>query len=263
MYLDESGDHVYRKMATDPHRYLCLLGCWFKNPAYLDFHQRLDVLKSRHLIHHPDDPIVLHREEMINARGQFAALKNEENRAAFDKDLLQIIDGSQFTVVAVVIDKYELWRRLGESAPHPYELGLAFQLQRYVGFLNRINRVGDVMAEARGGSEDRRLEDEFTRLYETGTRYLTSHAIQQALTSRQLKLKQKRANISGLQLADLLGHPVKQWVLRKVGLIKEPLSPFAERLMETVEGKFNRHLSSDRVDGYGFVLYPKNRKGLE
>ena len=35
LYLDESGDHVHRDTVEIAHRYLCLLGCWFRNPEYL------------------------------------------------------------------------------------------------------------------------------------------------------------------------------------------------------------------------------------
>ncbi len=27
LYIDESGDHVFRQLEEDRHRYLCLLGC--------------------------------------------------------------------------------------------------------------------------------------------------------------------------------------------------------------------------------------------
>lgn len=80
---------------------------------------------------------------------------------------------------------------------------------------------------------------------------------QGALTSSQLKLKSKMANVGGLQLADLLGHPVKQWALKRYGLLTDDLSPFAQRLMKVVEPKFNRQLHDDRLEDYGLVLYPK------
>jgi hypothetical protein len=43
--------------------------------------------------------------------------------------------------------------RLGRAAAHPYHLGLGFLLQRFAGFLNHINRVGDILGESRGGRE--------------------------------------------------------------------------------------------------------------
>ena len=84
LYLDESGDHVFRETSEVTHRYLCLLGCWFRNPDYIKFHDALDSLKTRHLPHHPDDPVVLHREDMINARKAFKNLREAAKRTQFD-----------------------------------------------------------------------------------------------------------------------------------------------------------------------------------
>ena len=257
LYLDESGDHVYRETAETAHRFLCLLGCWFQNPDYVQFHQALDGLKERHFHPHPDNPVILHREDMINARKVFKILQDEKKRAEFDADLLDIINSAKFRVVAVVIDKAALRSAYGESAAHPYHLGLGFLLQRFAGYLNHINRVGDVMAEARGGAEDLLLQESYTRVYDRGIWVTSAGYFQSALSSRQLKLRQKKANISGLQLADLLGHPTKMWALKHFGFTGEELAPFAKRLMTIVDHKFNRQLYNNRLEGYGIVLYPQ------
>jgi len=260
LYLDESGDHVFRETADLAHRYLCLLGCWFRNPDYLKFHEAIEKLKSDHLPHHPDDPVILHREDMVNARKSFKNLRDDANRAKFDDALLGVIKGAEFRVVAVVIDKEELRRAYGTAAAHPYHLGLGFLLQRFAGFLNHINRVGDVLGESRGGREDRLLKESYSRVYERGAWMTKSATFQAALTSSELKLKPKSANIAGLQLADMLGHPVKQWALKRVGHAVDDLAPFAQRLMGVIEGKFNRHLYDDRLGGYGVVIFPRAEK---
>jgi len=117
--------------------------------------------------------------------------------------------------------------------------------------------MGDVMAEARGGKEDRLLKKSYTRVYERGVWMKGGQAFQAALSSRELKLKLKSANIAGLQLADILGHPVKQGVLKKHDLLYEKLSPFSDRLINVVLGKFNRRLYDGKMEGYGYVLYPQ------
>jgi hypothetical protein len=116
--------------------------------------------------------------------------------------------------------------------------------------------VGDVLAESRGGREDRLLKDSYSRVYERGAWQRRSDFFQQSLTSGQLKLKPKSANIAGLQLADLLGNPVRRSMLVEKGLLNEPLGQFAQRLCGLLEGKFNRHLYDGRVWGYGKVLFP-------
>ncbi len=258
LYLDESGDHVFRETTEIAHRFLCLLGCWFKNPDYIQFHESLERFKERHFHHHPDNPVILHREDMVNARRVFKILQDEKKRAEFDNDLLNIIQAAEFRVVAVVIDKAALRTAYGESAAHPYHLGLGFLLQRFAGYLNLINRVGDVMAESRGGREDLLLQESYTRVYEHGIWGVTSAAsFRSALSSRQIKLREKKANISGLQLADLLGHPAKMWALRHYGFVEDEPAPFAKRLMRIMEEKFNRQLYNNKLEGYGIVLYPK------
>jgi hypothetical protein len=257
LYLDESGDHVFREVSQPDHRFLCLLGCWFKNPDYLTFHADLEALKTRHFPHHPDNPVILHREEIINARKAFKNLQDPEVRKRFDSDLIETIRRAEFRIVAVVIDKMALRNEYGEAAAHPYHLGMGFMLQRYAGYLNHVNRTGDVMCEARGGREDRLLEDSYTRVYERGVWKDPSEFFQKALTSRELKVKTKSANISGLQLADILGHPVKQSILIRHGHIPEEQTPFAKDLLEAAEPKYNHQLYTGRVEGYGYVLFPK------
>jgi hypothetical protein len=94
---------------TEPaHRFLCLLGCWFCNPDYLRFHEALEALKSRLLPHHQDDPVILHREDMLNARRDFKVLREPAMRADWDKELMKLINAAEFRIVAVVIDKRAL-----------------------------------------------------------------------------------------------------------------------------------------------------------
>lgn len=80
----------------------------------------------------------------------------------------------------MVIDKQELRRAYGTAAAHPYHLGLGFLLQRFAGYLNHINRVGDILGESRGGREDRLLKESYSRVFERGvwmTRSDTFHPV--------------------------------------------------------------------------------------
>ncbi len=257
LYVDESGDHVFNQLDAPAHRFLCLLGCWFRNPDYVTFHRSLELFKLAHIPHHPDDPPILHREDIINRRGYFAHLQDLAVRQAFDHALLELIRAARFRVVAVVIDKLALHQKYGEAAAHPYHLAMGFMLQRYCGYLNHVNRTGDVLAESRGGREDRLLMDSYSRVYDQGVWRTASQTFQLALTSKQLKVKNKAANIAGLQLADLLGHPVRQLIIREAGYSNEQPPPFAARLLTILESKFNHHLYDQRVSGYGKILYPK------
>lgn len=256
LYIDESGDHVFRKLDDPNHRYLCLLGCLFRGRDYRDFHAALEEFKQRHIPHNPDEPVILHRADIMNRRRSFWRLLDPQAAKAFDDDLLELIAAAEFRVVAVVIDKKLLHERY-ETPAHPYHLAMGFMLQRYCGLLNHINRCGDILAESRGGTEDRMLKSSYAWVYERGAWMRPARFFRQALTSGALKVKPKKANIAGLQLADLLGHPVRQAVLLWTQRLSTPLAPFGARLVEGVVQKFNRHLYDGRVEGYGWVLFPK------
>lgn len=257
LYIDESGDHVHNRLDQPQHRFLCLLGCWFRGRAYQRFDAELRAFKEQHLPHHPDDPPILHREKIINRRSAFWRLRDAGTAAAFDKALLELIAAADFRVIGVVIDK----KRLRDDYPtpaHPYHLAIGFMLQRYCGYLNHFNRRGDVMAESRGGREDRLLKDFYALVYQRGMWHRQGQFFQEALTTSELKLKPKTANIAGLQLADLLANPVRRSMLDENNLLGGQVGSFAQQILKVIDEKLNRHLYDDRVWGYGKVIFPKS-----
>ncbi len=256
LYVDESGDHVFNKLEHASHRYLCLLGCWFKNPDYEDCHADLESFKRDFFRTHPDDPVILHREDILNRRSHFGVLREADRAREFDDRLVAIIQKAHFRIVAVVIDKKALLEKYDDSASHPYHLAIGFLLQRYCGYLNHINRCGDVMSESRGSKEDRLLKESYARVHSQGVWMNKAEHFQRALTSKELKIKPKSANIAGLQLADLLGHPCRHSILREVGHSNDAPPPFASRLLNSVSSKFNAHIYDGRVKGYGKVFFP-------
>jgi hypothetical protein len=257
MYIDESGDHVFNHMHVPSHRYLCLLGCWLSDNEYVKFHDILTSFKKTFVPHHPDNPPILHREDIINRRGHFSCLVDPEKADVFDRALLLIIEKIDFKIVGVVIDKLSLQQKYGDAAAHPYHLALGFLMQRYCGFLNHINRQGDIMAESRGTREDQLLMDSYSRVYSQGVWTVSASVFQQALTTTKLKVKKKSANISGLQLADLLCHPVRQIIMQENGCVLTEFSAFVKKLHPILKNKYNHQLYSGEIEGYGKVFFPK------
>lgn len=253
LYIDESGDHAYCKLEHVAHRYLALLGVWFRQPHdYTQFADALEAMKRQFFGPRPDTPVVLHRADIINRKGAFGILCNDETRRRFDEALLRLVTDASFKLVCVVIDKQTHLHRYA-SPFHPYHYCLAAMLDRYSGYLNHRNAVGDVMAEARGKEEDLQLRQAYRRVYESGTLMFDRHHHQRALTSAELKIKPKAANIAGLQLADVLAHPVKQHCLVQRGFIPDPGDNFGKRLVAAIAPKFNRQFAHNRIDGYGRV----------
>lgn len=255
LYVDESGDHTYHATSDPGKRYLGLLGVAIESEYYRsNFHPQLEALKQRHFPHSPDEPVLLHRKDIVNRRGPFWRLRDPDDEAAFDADLLAFLSAQSYVIIAVVIDKVAHFERYGSSAWHPYHYCLTAMLERYAGLLNFHNAEGDVMAESRGGTEDRQLSQAYLRVHAAGT---FSHGLdffQACLTTKNLKLKRKQANIAGLQVADLLAHPCRLDVLNDEGLLPTGLPPFAAQLASVIASKYNGRARQNRVSGYGKVL---------
>jgi len=123
-------------------------------------------------------------------------------------------------------------------------------LERFTFFLNRHDAKGDVLAESRGGKEDRKLKDSFRRLVDHGNDFVSPEQFAWALTSKELKVKPKANNICGLQIADLVAHPSRNEILFEKGLIDSP-APFARRILEILQSKYDQ--LNGRVYGKKYI----------
>jgi Protein of unknown function (DUF3800) len=280
LYIDESGDHSYGKkdlrrlrigfgekalevpldhypeLEKSDKRFLGLTGCIIETEKYRStFHPKFEELKQRHFPHSPDEPVILHRKDIINKRGPFWRLRDFERERAFNEDLLAFFDEMDYRVITVVIDKKAHIERYQESAYHPYHYCIGAMLERYCGFLHFCNAKGDVLAESRGGTEDKQLGEAYSCIYSSGTQFRAPDFFHTVLTSKEIKLKPKHANIAGIQLADLLAHPLKQEILRETGKISDTADGlFAKKVGEIIRKKYNRHFYDGRIYGYGKVL---------
>jgi hypothetical protein len=113
------------------------------------------------------------------------------------------------------------------------------------------------MVESRGGKEDRQLKRSYSRLYEEGSDYIEIETWQSRLTSKKLKVKPKRANIAGLQLADLVAHPSRREILIQNKLIDDQRKVFGDRICEILgREKYLRNQRTGHIEGYGKKLLP-------
>ncbi len=113
------------------------------------------------------------------------------------------------------------------------------------------------MVERRGGREDSKLKDSYARLYEHGTDNIPPERWHERLTSRELKVKPKSANIAGLQLADLIAHPSRREVLIEYQLIVDDRDTFGDRICAILrQSKYHRNRRTGQIEGYGKKLLP-------
>lgn len=252
MYVDEVGNPDLESSENPLHRFLSLTGVILDlNYVRRILHPQMEQLKSEYFDSHPDDPVVFHRKEVLNAKHPFKALRDSETRSKFDRDLLGFLNKWEYTVISVCLDKkshkdtYQVWRY------DPYHYCLALLLERFTFFLEQKKAKGDIMAESRGGKEDMRLKKAFSRLWNEGTEYMNPERFHVVFTSKQLKVKPKANNISGLQLADLIAHPSRNEILDENDLLDRPLPPFGTKVIEILQKKYYQH--GERIFGKKFI----------
>jgi len=255
LYIDESGDHTYSEENKPEKRYLGITGIAVGSEYYRQvFQPQLEELKQTYFPHSPDEPVILHRKELIGKRGPFWSLRDPQKEKDFDQNFLRFLKDIAYILITVAIDKKAHVERYRESALHPYHYCLVAMLERYCGFLNFYNAKGDVMAESRGGKEDMQLKEAYQRVYESGTQFRNPEFFQNSLTSREIKIKPKSANIAGLQIADLLAYPCKNELLFEEKRIKQQKDIFGLKICKVISRKYNRHIFNGRVRGYGKVF---------
>lgn len=256
MYIDEVGNSDMGASENPNHRYLSLTGVVMEI-EYVDqvVFPQLEALKKKFFGSHADEPVCLHRKELVNKKPPFAVLQDPAVAAKFDAELLNFLKETEYVVTTVVIDKLEHNQKYGTWKYDPYHYCLLILVERFVLWLRRNAAVGDVLAESRGGKEDRRLKKSFERVYENGSPYLDRQEFHARLTSRQLKVKNKANNIAGLQIADVIAHPSYRATLARVNQ-HELAENFGGKIAEILEeSKYDRDAKGE-IYGWGRKWLP-------
>lgn len=103
LYVDEVGDTGLKRVNLLDHRFLSLTGVIAESDyVRRRIHPELEAIKVRYFDSHPDEPVVLHRREMVNGRRPFQALADTETRAAFDNELLGLLSEWDCPVITVL-----------------------------------------------------------------------------------------------------------------------------------------------------------------
>lgn len=200
VYVDESGDHSLASIDPDYPVFVLAL-CVFHKRHYAEkIIPAVEKLKFNYFGH---DSVVLHENEIRKQKGDFAFLSHRPTREAFMTRLSSIMEASNFILIAGVVDKARLSRSEGASS-NPYHIALGLCLEALREFLAEKEQdqvKTHVVVECRGKKEDAELELEFRRICDgdnPGNRVLPFDIV----------FADKKTNLTGLQLADLVARPV-------------------------------------------------------
>lgn len=258
VYIDEVGNHDLTHAQDPNQRFFSLTGVILESEYTTHvLRPEMDQIKAEFFQQDPDEPVIFHRKELVNKRPPFQALLDPTVEEQFNTRLLMALARWDYRVITVVLDKqahrdqYSVWHF------HPYHYCLTVLLERFVLFLHYGGHRGDVMVEQRGGAEDRKLKESYRRLYERGDDHIPAERWQARLTSGELKVKPKTANIAGLQLADLIAHPSRREVLIEHGLIIDSRDIFGDQISAILrQDKYYRNIRTGQIEGYGKKLLP-------
>lgn len=239
VYVDESGDHSLE--SVDPQYPVFVLAfCVFQKNYYA--HTVVPSVEAFKFKHFGHDLVVLHETDIRKERSVFR-FTSRQHKDAFLEELTDIIDSNNFILIGCVIDK----ARLRERGENPYHLALGFCLETLYELMQEKHQEvlpTHVVFECRGRKEDAELELEFRRVCSGANRF-----------SRMLPFEavfaDKKANSSGLQLADLVARPIGLSVVRPEQ---------ANRAFEVLKTKFfcsgGRRKVGTGFEGWGLKIHP-------
>lgn len=235
VFVDESGDHGLQTI--DPEYPVFVLAfCIIEKLVYS--RRVLPMVTEFKFRHFGHDQVILHEREIRKDLGDFSILRDRNRKAVFMNELTAMIDETPMTVIASAIRKDQLVNRY--SYPNnPYEIALAFGLERVARWLKRNEAIGNtpVILECRGKREDDELELEFRRVC-AGANYRNERL------AFEPRFVSKGANAPGLQLADLIARPIGRHIL-------DPEQ--ANRAFEIIRKKLDRSPSGAL---WGLKLFP-------
>lgn len=238
VYVDESGDHGL--VSIDPkYPVFVLVFCIFQKEEYIN---RITTALARFKMQFwGHSEVVLHEHDIRKPKNEFTILFDKSVRQTFMDELTQLISSTSFTIVASVIEKKRLMSQYSSPA-NPYEISLSFGLERVYRYLSDIgqsDRQTPVIVERRGKREDEELELSFRRICD-GINYFNKKL------PYDLVMIDKKANSTGLQMADLTARPIGIKTLRP----KQ-----ANRAYDIILGKFRRSPSGN-IRGWGLKVFP-------
>ena len=244
MYLDESGDHSLD--IIDPQYPVFVLGGVIMDAEYANRHLEAEVNDFKMGMFGRTD-IILHTSDLARNRNGFERMKEEAFRNRFYEQLNLLMAKLEYKVVACVVRKDEHAIRYGIGAIDPYMLALNVLVERFCFEVGNIEEGGMIVAEKRNPTLDHELELAWLGLKIRGTHYLPAKDVEKRI--RDLRVQDKKKNMAGLQLADLVVSPIGRHVLGKVE--KEDFRIIKEKFRRDHKG--NHH-------GYGLVVLPGKRK---
>jgi Protein of unknown function (DUF3800) len=213
IYADESGSPVLSADHEDYPVFVLVFLIVRKDYYAATLVPQVQMLKFDIVGH---DQLMLHERDIRRQSNQFAFLQVDPiMRASFMERVSTIMHGAEVDICCAIIDKTKLKGKY-PSPWSPYDLALTFCMEKAASILwKKGERMTDVnvVFEARGANEDRQLELEFRRIA-SGSPRIGDRMLALSEYNWTAMFVDKRANSTGLQMADLAARPLGLGYLR-------------------------------------------------
>jgi hypothetical protein len=246
LFLDESGDHSLS--IIDPQFSVFVLCGVIMEEEYHRYTatERLDAFKMGLF---GNREVILHTADFTRNKSGFEAMSNHEFRTNFFSALEGLICGLEFKIVACVIKKQDHLQKYGLNALDPYLLSLSVLVERFI--FECGSAGGTIVAEGRNPTLNNALELAFLDLKIRGTAFISATKVQRRI--HNFAIRQKKDNVTGLQIADVVATPIGRHAMGKATY---PQYSACGDFFSLVKAKF-RQSWDGRIEGMGLVILPK------
>lgn len=215
LFIDESGDHGLGNI--DPNfPVFVLCGIVISEVEYENLKTDFNSIKTTYW---NNINVIFHSRDIRKCNNEYAILFDNKIKGNFYKNINDAIANNNYSVIASVINKLEHIKKYGKLAKDVYEFALTFIVERAIFYLDDINEKDkslDIILEKRGVREDSLLSSNFQRLLSLGTGYVKPHRLKNY--KAKIDFKDKKENINGLQIADLIAYPIARYSLNPKGV---------------------------------------------
>lgn len=208
LFIDECGDHNLEKY--DPgFPVFTLCGILVSRNNLKSLNKAFEELKFEIF---GTKEIVIHSVDIRKWRGPFSVLENEKLRVRFFEGIERILSQHDvYVIVSCTILKEQLTKFCirGEK-DDVYGLSLSYLIERSIFCVDNENKDKtpeiSIVVERRGKNEDNRLLNYYNGLRNRGTKWVVAERLRSRISD--FGFKNKKDNIIGLQIADLIAYPV-------------------------------------------------------
>lgn len=210
LYIDECGDHNLANF-DEQFPIFTLCGVIVREDKRLWLENEVQTLKQDFW---GNQYTILHSRDIRKCQKGFEILFDLEVKKKFYERVNTIL-GTEgvYVIVACAILKEPYIRNYGRMND-VYAHSLSFVLERTVFYLDSLDEKDvelHTVVEMRGKKEDEKLRSFYMQLLDKGTYWVTTERLKQY--AKTFSLLPKKANVIGLQIADLVAYPITRHIL--------------------------------------------------